>query len=131
MHSALIIDIIYIGEVIEITLRWYFFCSDCLTRPVYIPHIHQPNNRPSHMRNVVLGSIIPCSAAVAATTARPPSTKMAWQMHGPVQGVSSLSCSTLRPNKMHGQRRPVQPIVEKKILNLGFLSFQMYVRYSY
>lgn len=76
------------------------------------------------MRNVVLGSIIPCSTAVAATTARPPSTKTAWQMHGPVHGVSSLNCSTLRPNKTHGQKSPVQPTVENKILNFGIVKHQ-------
>lgn len=36
-------------------------------------------------------------------------------MHGPVHGVSSLTCSTLRPNRTHGQNSPVLPIADKKI----------------
>lgn len=65
------------------------------------------------MRNVVLGSIKPCRAAVAAAKAMPPSTKMAWQMQGPVHGVSSLNCSMLRPNRTQGQNSPVLPVADK------------------
>ncbi|GER35072.1 poly(A) polymerase 2 [Striga asiatica] len=42
---------------------------DCLTMPVYIPHIHQLKNSPSVIRHIVLGSIKPCSAAVPAAKA--------------------------------------------------------------
>lgn len=50
--------------------------------------------------------------AVAAASAIPPSTQMAWHMHGVVQGVSSLNLSTLCPNKTHGQNSPVKPVKE-------------------
>lgn len=69
------------------------------------------------MRQVVPGSTTPFRAHVAVASARPPSTKMAWQMHGPFHGVSSLTCSTLRPNKTHGQNSPVQPTVHEKRIN--------------
>lgn len=98
-----------ITQKVDVTLRWYFFCSDCRKRPVYIPHIHQPNSKPSPMRKDVPGSI-PWHTAVATARAMPPSTKIAWQTQGVVQGVSSLRLSTLRPNKTHGQKSPVQPI---------------------
>ena len=55
------------------------------------------------MRNDVPGSMKPLKIAVAVARAMPPSTKMAWQTHGPVQGVSSCKVSTLRPNKTQGQ----------------------------
>lgn len=94
------------------TLRWYFFCKDCRTRPVYTPHIHHANNRPSQIRNEVLGST-PWKIAVPAATAMPPSTKTAWQMHGVVHGTSSLKFSILRPNWTQGQNSPVKPVKVK------------------
>ena len=97
----------------KITFKWYFFCKDCRTRPVYIPHIHHANKRPSQMRNDVLGST-PWKTAVAVARAIPPSIHTAWHMHGVVQGVSSLKLSTLRPNKTHGQNRPVQPVKSRR-----------------
>lgn len=93
----------------RITLRWYFLCKDCRTRPVYIPHIHQAKSRPSQIKNVVLGSI-PWMIAVPAANARPPSIQTAWQMHGVVHGVSSLKLSTFRPKRTQGQNSPVQPV---------------------
>lgn len=91
-------------------LRWYFFCKDWRTSPVYMPHIHHVNNNPSQMRNVVFGSM-QWSAAVAVAKAMPPSTNIAWQTHGLVQSISSsLKLSTLRPNKTHGQNSPVQQL---------------------
>lgn len=91
------------------TLRWYFFCKDCRTRPVYTPHIHQANNRPSPTRKADFGSK-PCKIAAAAATAMPPSTKMAWQRHALFQGTSSLKLSKLRPNRTHGQNSPAKPV---------------------
>lgn len=73
-----------------------------------MPHIHQANNRPSPIRNEVLGSK-PWKTAIAAARAIPPSTQTAWQTQGVVQGVSSLKFSILRPNRTHGQNSPVQP----------------------
>jgi hypothetical protein len=98
----------YYNWEIEITLRWYFFCKDCLTRPVYTPHIHHAKSKPSQMRNDVPGWK-PWKTAVAAASARPPSTHTAWQMHGVVQGVSSLKLSIFLPNRTQGQNSPVQP----------------------
>lgn len=67
------------------------------------------------MRNDVPGSI-PGKMEVAATVAiarvMPPSTQMAWQMHGLVQGVTSLNLSTLRPNNTQGQKSPVKPAMK-------------------
>ena len=57
------------------------------------------------------GSIQPKTVVAAASTI-PPSTQMAWHMHGVVQGVSSLKLSMLRPNKTHGQNSPVKPLKE-------------------
>lgn len=86
-----------------------------------MPHIHQANNSPSQIRNEVLGST-PWKTAVAAATAMPPSMQTAWHMQGVVQGVSSLKLSTLRPNKTHGQNRPVQPV---KVKNNGIILFTL------
>lgn len=65
------------------------------------------------MRNDVLGSI-PWKAAIAVASAMPPSTKIAWQTQGVVQGVSSLRFSMFRPNKTQGQKRPIQPVEKNK-----------------
>lgn len=59
------------------------------------------------MRNDVSGSI-PWINAVAAATAIPPSIHKAWQTQALFQGMSSLIASTLRPNRTHGQNKPVQ-----------------------
>ena len=77
-----------------------------------MPHIHQVKNKPSKIRNDVPGSMIPFKTAVAVARAMPPSIKMAWQMHGPVQGVSSCKLSTLRPNNTQGQNSPVKPAIK-------------------
>jgi hypothetical protein len=70
-----------------------------------MPHIHHANNKPSPIRKAPWGST-PWNMAVAKAKAIPPSTKIAWQVQGPVQGVSSLILSTLRPNRTHGQNKP-------------------------
>lgn len=71
-----------------ITSRWYFLCRVCLTFPVYIPHIHQTNNKPSHIRKDVCGSM-PGTQAIIDAAVRPPSTTMEWQIHALVHDVSS------------------------------------------
>lgn len=93
---------------LSITFKWYFFCKDCRKRPVYIPHIHQPNKKLSKTRN---GGLIQPTIAVPAARAIPPSTQMAWHKHGLVQVISSLNLSTLRPNRTHGQNSPIKPVM--------------------
>ena len=101
------------------TFKWYFFCKDWRTWPVWMPHIHHVNNKPSIMRHTVPGSIagkMEVAAAVAIAREMPPSIQMAWQMHGPVQGVSSFNLSTLRPNNTQGQNSPVKPAKKVEIM---------------
>lgn len=79
--------------------------------------IHHANNKLSPIKNDVFGSI-PWKKAVATATAIPPSTHMAWHMHALVQGISSRSVSTLRPNNTHGQKSPFKPATKTLILNM-------------
>lgn len=52
---------------------------------------------------------MPCISAVAAATAIPPSTHIAWQTHAFCHGISSFSVSTFSPNNTHGHNIPLQP----------------------
>lgn len=68
----------------------------------------------AHDIHGLMAGIKKAAATFAIPKEMPPSTKMAWQMHGLVQWVSSLKLCKLRPNSTQGQNSSVKPAVKNE-----------------